>query len=236
MTHDAKLETVRKLLKLAEDPGATAAEAEAFTAKATLIMATYGIDAALVAESRTQHDDIVDHVFTLDAPYGRDKAMFVCHVAAAMRCKPVIVGDTEPGARVHVFGLETDVRCVQILVASLLLQAAREFVTVPIPPGEHVAAFRRSWWTGFSQAVYVRLREADSTARDAAQAERDDEERSVALVLADREQEIESVMHERYSGGLRPAPSRRLKGGGLVDGYASGERADLGTTSNLTLG
>ena len=50
--HDPILAKVRKLLALAEDPAATTHEAETYTAKATQLIADYGIDRALLAAGR----------------------------------------------------------------------------------------------------------------------------------------------------------------------------------------
>lgn len=194
-------------------------------------MARYGIDAALLATHGVRTSDVVDSYLRLDAPYVRDKTTLAVHVAHAMRCQSVLVGD-DPTITVHVFGFEADVRCTEILVTSLLLQAAHELAQVEVPPGEHVAAFRRSWWQGFAQAVYVRLRTVEDAARSAAQADRPADEPSVDVVLADRSHEVEDAMREQY-GSLRPAPRRRLTGGGIEHGYASGERADLGRDLSL---
>lgn len=229
---DATLRRVRQLLVLADDPGATAAEAQACRDKAEALMARYGIDAALLAKDGVRAAGIVDAHLRLDAPFVRDKATLAVHVAHAMRCQSVLKG-AEPCISVHVFGFEADVRCTEILVTSLLLQAAHELARTPIPRGEHVAAFKRSWWQGFSQAVYVRLRTVQDAARDEAQAERTGDEPSVDLVLADRTHEVEAAMREQY-GTLRRAPRRRLTGGGIDHGYASGERADLDLGTSLT--
>ncbi len=229
---DATLRRVRQLLVLADDPGATPAEAQACRDKAEALIAQYGIDAALLASQGVRASGVVDAHVRLDAPYVRDKAVLAVHVAHAMRCQSVIKG-TEPCISVHVFGFEADVRGTELLVTSLLVQAAHELARTPVPRGEHVAAFRRSWWQGFSQAVYVRLRTVQDAAREEAQAGRDGEEPSVDIVLADRGHEVEAAMHAQYAN-LRRAPRRRLTGGGIDHGYASGERADLGLGTTLS--
>ena len=48
------LDKVRKLLAKAEDPACTPAEAEALTAKATELIAKYGIDQAVLAAQRPE--------------------------------------------------------------------------------------------------------------------------------------------------------------------------------------
>ena len=71
---DALLARVRKLLAKAEDPACTPAEAEAFTAKATELIAKYGVDQALLAEADPARDPVGDRVVALDPPYALDKA------------------------------------------------------------------------------------------------------------------------------------------------------------------
>lgn len=231
MSSDAKLATVRKLLALAEDPGSTESEAAACRERAERLMIQYGIDEALV-HIEDRRSGVVDAYIRLQAPYVRDRATLVIHVAHAMRCESVIIG-SPPALSVHVFGLETDVRGTEVLVTSLLLQAARDLAATPIPPSENPAAFRRSWWQGFSQAVYVRLREADELARTEAQQARRSDEPSVEVVLADRSQEIQDAVHASYTN-LRPARRRRLTGTGIDHGYTSGKRADLGLNPTLS--
>ena len=70
----ALLAKVRKILTKAEDPATTPEEAELYTAKAAELIATYGIDQALLAESRPGTDVIGDRVVVLEAPYALDKA------------------------------------------------------------------------------------------------------------------------------------------------------------------
>ena len=66
---------------------------------------------------------------------------------------------------------------------SLLVQAAHGLSAVPVPVGEHPAAFRRSWLAGFAGAVTVRLRQAETAATSTPTS---GSAPSLALVLADR--------------------------------------------------
>lgn len=224
---DATLLKVRKLLALAEDPAATPAEAEAFTAKATQLMADYGIDQALLANAAPDGKVIGERVVRFNAPYARDKCSLVCGIAHVMRCKAVILG-SDLSLSVHLFGLESDLVCVEMLTTSLLLQGSRELAVTVVPRHENVAAYRRSWWAGFSAAIGKRLTDQQKDSINAAEERLADSGTSVSLVLADRTHEAEAAMHRAYPR-LKNASRRRLTGGGTRDGYTSGQRADLGT-------
>jgi hypothetical protein len=83
------LERVRKLLAQAEDSGVTAAEAEAFNAKAAELIARHGIDAALLAANGRTRDEIGHRVIPMHNPHARDKAHLLTCVADPMRCQTV---------------------------------------------------------------------------------------------------------------------------------------------------
>src|SRR2546423_10085832 len=87
---DAILAKVRKLLAKAENEACTPAEAEAFTVKAAELIAKYGIDRALLAETDPTSDRVGDRVVVMDAPYARDKAALLSTVAYALRCQVVL--------------------------------------------------------------------------------------------------------------------------------------------------
>jgi hypothetical protein len=219
---DAILSKVRKLLAKAEDPACTVAEAEAFTAKATELIARYGVDRALLAAREPTTDPIGDRVIDLIAPYALDKAGLLAGVADGLRCRSVR-RRSGTGFAMHLFGFASDLERVELLFTSLLVQAAHGIAGTPVPPGEHPAAFRRSWLAGFAAAVASRLREAESSAAEAVPTT------SVALVLADRSTRVDRRIAEVYPR-LRSASPRRLAGSGLHQGAAAGRRADLGGT------
>lgn len=232
MTVDRFAKKIRKLLALAEDPAATEAEAVAFTEKAMALMARHGIDEAMISEDAGP-GVVFDRRLPFAAPYARDKALLANHVALAMRCRAVTIRSGQDSV-VHVFGLEADIRSVDTLVASLLVQATRELGRAEIPPSDHVAAFRRSWWAGFAVAVHQRLTEANRIAEEQVQAasagsraDPVDDKPSVALVLAHRAEDIEDELARHYPR-VKSAARRRLSGRGMRDGYLSGQRADLG--------
>jgi hypothetical protein len=223
---EAILAKVRKLLAKAEDPACTPAEAESFTAKATELIAKYGVDRALLAAADPTTDSVGDLVVDVPAPYALDKAGLLAGVAGALRCRSVR-RRAEGGFAMHLFGFVSDLERVELLYTSLLVQAAHGLAAAPVPPWEHVAAFRRSWLAGFAAVVARRLRESEETAVTRAVPERDGP--SVALVLADRSDRVALRLAETYPG-LRSAGPRRLAGGGLDHGAAAGRCADLGAS------
>jgi len=234
-TEDPILAKVRKLLAQAEDAAATPAEAEAFTAKATKLIADYGLDRALLDEKRPGRDPVTDVGIDMAPPYAAEKAMLASVVADGLRCRAVLrKGRTYDGCSfsVHVFGRESDLVCVELLLTSLLVQGTQALLGTRVPPGEHKAAFRRTWWLGFAGAIGHRLTESEQQAAREAEGRFAAAGTSSALVLADHAREADEAMRAAYPR-LRTAASRRLTGGGRESGWSSGQRADLGTGSRL---
>ena len=218
---ESLLARVRKLLAKAEDPACTPAEAAAFTAKATELIAKYGVDQALLAGARP--DPVGDRIVTVEPPYARDKAGLLATVALAMRCRVVHL-DRRGTTRSHLFGHAADLERVELLFTSLLVQAAHGLAAAAVPWGEHPAAFRRSWLVGFTEAIRARLRESEGAAAAAVP--------GAELVLVDRTALVERRRDEVYPRLARPGP-RRLRGSGRNQGYAEGRRANLGLAAHL---
>ncbi|HTF09799.1 MAG TPA: DUF2786 domain-containing protein, partial [Asanoa sp.] len=117
------LDKVRKLLAKAEDPACSPAEAEALTAKATELIAKYGVDQALLAARDPARDPVVDRMIEVPSPYATDKAGLLVGVAIPLRCRTVRL--TRAGSvAVHLFGFDSDVTRADLLYTSLLVQAA----------------------------------------------------------------------------------------------------------------
>lgn len=232
---DPMLSKVRKLLAMAEDPACTEAEAEAFTARATRLIADHGIDEALLALGDPSRGVVGDRVFDLDPPYAQEKGELASAIALGLRCRAVLRQQRtcdehyreHSDFSLHTFGHEADLRAVEVLFTSLLLQGTRDLTRTRVPRGEHAAAFRRTWWLGFAAAIGHRLIEVERGA--AAEAEERFAARgtSTALVLAGREQQADAALRGAYPSATR-GRQRQLSGGGSRHGWASGQRADLG--------
>jgi Protein of unknown function (DUF2786) len=229
---DQVLATVRKLLAKAEDPAATPQEAETYNAKASDLMAAYGIDRALLAVADPDSDVVGDRVVVADAPYARDKATLLSGIAHEMRCRAVLRTRYPAGVKqlsLHLFGYDSDLLRTEVLYTSLLVQASVGMARAPVPFGEQVAAFRRSWLAGFTHAVVQRLAVAERRAAEQAEApaSTEAEERSVALVLADRSVAVADTLARHYPR-LQSGRRRVLSGSGMVDGWSAGQRAVIG--------
>jgi hypothetical protein len=228
----ALLDKVRKLLAKAEDDACTPAEAEAFTAKAAELIAKYGIDAALLADARPGSDRVGDRTVAFDPPFALDKAGLLATVAVALRCGVVRRKDVGVDGRrrilVHLFGYGADLERVDLLCTSLLVQAVHALAGEVVPAGESAAAYRRSWYAGYTLAVGRRLRQVESSAAAASSsAAAQASGRSVALVLADRAAVVDAALREAYPR-TRAGRGRSLSGSGGRSGYDAGQRADLG--------
>lgn len=232
--NDQMLDKIRKLLAQAEDAACTEAEAAAFTAKAARLMADYGIDEALLAQGDRSRGAVTSRTLPMHAPYAREKGTLLSAIAAQMRCSAVLhqmpAYDDQwrrtNNFSVEFFGHESDLALVEMLFTSLLVQAGRDLIRARPPRGERLSAFRRSWWLGFASAIGQRLAEAEQQAAAAAEERFAAAGTSAAVVLADRADAAVSARGEAYPH-LR-AVRRTLSGSGGADGWAAGQKADLG--------
>jgi hypothetical protein len=230
---DTMLDKVRKLLAKAEDPGCTPAEAAALNDKAAELIAKYGVDQALLAAATPEADPVGDRTISIYAPYALDKASLLGAVAHALRCRSVRIKHrtgSGNGYGMHLFGCASDLERTELLYTSLLVQASYGLAAAKVPPYEPLASFRRSWLAGFAQAVGARLRQAEQRASAEAATGSGP---SMELVLADRGDRVARRVAEAYPR-LGTAPPRRLIGSGAGDGYAAGQRADLGGVGGRT--
>jgi Protein of unknown function (DUF2786) len=225
---DRLLDRVRKLLAKAEAAGTTPEEAEALTAKATELMAKYGIDRALLAAQRPETDQPGSRLVDIYNPWGRVRAHLLCGLASAMRCQPILVTSEEGTLRVHIFGYASDLERTDLLFTSVLIQMWHGLIAAEVPARAYsTRAWRRSWLLGFAAAVTARVRAAEERAERGGSGATDGQHASTALVLADRSLVIRRNMAAAYPH-TRTARTT-YTGSGYGDGYAQGQRADIGT-------
>lgn len=234
---DEAMEKIRKMLRKAEDPACTVDEAEAFTEMATKLLAKYGIEMTLAEIDITdpeQRAKVEHRTWNVTGPYSYDRALMFGAVLRAYRCQPLYLR-TRQGARMDVFGFPSDINRAELLCASLDIQATRELSVARVSQ-DSVAAFKRTWYQGYSYKINSRLNAMEKF--EVQEAKREGHP-SVELVMIDRDQEIKDLLSEMYPS--TQTIRRKLSGNGLRDGWAAGDRANLGTpvgsaSSKETLG
>jgi hypothetical protein len=212
------LAKVRALLAKAESTQFEE-EADAFTAKAQELMTRYSIDHALAAPAADTGGEKPDaRRVWLDAPYVNAKAMLVSAVASANHAKAVM--NSEFGF-VTILGFDADLDVVELLTASLLVQATRAMTLA----GSHTThsgvprtrSFRQSFLVAYARRIGERLRETAETAEAEA-----DSLHSGALVpvLASRDRSVDDALTDRF-------PSLRKFGVNVSNaaGYGAGRAA-----------
>jgi hypothetical protein len=220
------LDRVRKLLAKAEDESVTPPEAQALTAKAAELMAKYGIDRALLAASRPETDRPSSRMLDVDNPWARVKAHLLCGLSSALRSQAILLR-TQSGTKVHVFGYQSDLERLDVLYTSVLIQMFHGLAGTQVPAWCRSArAWRRSWLLGFAYAVISRVRAAEHRAASRATGPGAPDGSRTALVLADRAQVIRGEAERAYP--LTRTARVTYSGTGYRDGYAQGQRADIG--------
>jgi hypothetical protein len=247
-TKEGVADKVRKLLTQAEDPAATAEEAQTFTMKAQQLMSKYSIDLAMVADAG-QGEQPVEKGWVLNNPYATHKVTLVNAVARANDCR-VIYADLGGGRkRVQVVGYPTDVEWVETLSLSLEVQLAGALAAGMRhkPPGVHGRTYSVGFVQGFIGEVSRRLQHARRQAVAASEAARQDEQRSagraaleaglevvapvpdsVALVLVAKQERVEEEFRVRHPSTRTVHRQVRLQSwSGFAPGRNAGSRASL---------
>jgi hypothetical protein len=157
------LERVRALLAKAESTEFDE-EAEALTEKAQELMTRYSIDAALLAAhaagKRSEPQPIGVRI-GIDDPYSHAKALLLSTIAEASGCRTVW---SKHFGFSTVFGFEGEVRSVDLLYTSLLLQARKAMMrTGAAGRRARRRSFRQSFLVGFATRIGHRLEESVNT-------------------------------------------------------------------------
>lgn len=215
---DKMLDRVRALLNKAESTEFPE-EAEELSRKAAELMARYGIDAAMAAAREDKQAKPGSILIDVTNPYALYKDVLLNGITKAFGCHAVKTyrfGDVKGGGkRIHVFGFEADLRMVQMLYTSLLLQGAAG--SLHVPRGESARSYRVAYWFKYANTVCERVRES----RETAEAESTASTPGTALVLVSRDVAVKSAARAEYPN-LTQGRSRRVTVRSLA-GYAAGE-------------
>lgn len=218
---------VRALLTKAEST-TFPAEAEALTAKAHELMTRHAIDQAMVAGPSTDGEITVRRVLVED-PYARPRFKLLSAIAVASGCRAVLW--TNLGLAT-VFGTADDVRSVEMLYASLLVQAAAGMTLASqgdFGGASRKAAFRRAYLHGFAHRIGDRLHVARDHAVDEAKSEHGD---ALLPVLASRVEAVDAAV-DKLAPGTKPMRDRISSASGWTAGDQDARRATVITDPRL---
>ncbi|HTO00881.1 MAG TPA: DUF2786 domain-containing protein [Microthrixaceae bacterium] len=257
---DRRLATVRNLLSKAEATEFPE-EAEAFFAKASELIGRWAIDEAMLWDGADSGGrELPDELqLNVHGPYLAQKAILIAGVASAHGCRAIrLRGESESGTEIiSIIGFPTDLRWVETLVTSLLMQLTSAMLS-QCPKGvsaSESASWRRSFIVGYAQEVRSRL-EKDRAAAAAARATYDPASgdhgdgsdrasgaessdgshasassagsgNSVSLVLASRAAEVDQDFRQRFPYVRSSWASSGRSATGRNAGRKAGSKASL---------
>jgi hypothetical protein len=186
------LAKVRALLAKAESTD-FGEEAEALSAKAQELMSRYALDRALLDHGRGVRQQATMCRIWLDNPYVSAKAMLVDGVASSNRCCAVL--DNRCGYTT-VVGDEGDLRAVELLATSLLLQGTRAMLStgsqLSLSGVSRTRSYRQAFLVAYASRIGERLRVANEASVSAIDASR------LLPVLSSRSRAVDELMERSF--------------------------------------
>jgi hypothetical protein len=186
------LAKVRALLAKAESTDFDE-EAEALSAKAQELMSRYALDRALLDHGHGLRQQATLCRIWLDNPYVTAKAMLVDAVARANRCCSVM--DSRFGCTT-VVGDAGDLRVVELLATSLLLQGSRAMLSTGSQRNlggmSRTRSYRQSFLAAYASRIGERLQSVNEASVSATDASR------LLPVLAARSRAVDELMQQTF--------------------------------------
>ena len=231
ITNNSMYSKVRALLMKAQSAAelGNMEEANAYNEKAAELITKYGVDQAKLADAGEIMDRLISRKITIPNEWAMDKRVLLACITLALGGKMVILSNRRSGTRqsytytAHIFAYESDLNRIEFLFDLLSNQMVLGAAGANVPPWENARSFRKTWMTGFSNAIYHRLkRNTEQAVREAGT--------GTDLVLRNRSVDVQRVHDEEYPKLGKPT-QRNLNGSGRDQGYAAGMRASLGGNS-----
>lgn len=239
------LETIRskveKLLRKAADQAGTP-EGEIFEAKAYELMAKYGVEASIAADSS---QEAIHRNVTFSGSYTDLQASLLSSLAKALHC--TVISNRRYGRSTinsaWVFGMPHHIDRVFVLFEALRRQMLagavdhaeaqkRTFAAAGYSSPRNIRTLKRSWMLGYITTVYERLetieqQHADQYARQG----HGGESLTGAVVLLNDRDKAEAAAHREFPDAV-PYRKARPTVDPLAyrDGIAGAEATDLGQT------
>jgi hypothetical protein len=224
----AVLAKVRALLAKAESTEFPA-EAEALSAKAQQLIATYALDRQTAQlDAAAPEPEVRVRRMWVDPPYVEAKALLVDAVAAANHCRAVF---SHHLGVVTLVGQGADLEATELLVTSLQVQADRAlFVAGRVDDGggrSRTRSFRPSFLVSYATRIGERLRHTVDEALAAS-----DRSKELVPVLARGEERVRAMTDELFPH-LVARRTRISNAQGWVAGRAAADLADFGVRSEV---
>lgn len=210
------LDRIRKLLAKAES-SEFEAEASALSAKAQELMTRHAIDVAMLPDPDDDQTPRMIRV-PVDAPYADAKSYLLGVVAVASRCRTVWLTQV---AMSSVVGMADDLRGVELLFTSLLVQAQNALVDPGRPATPGARTRTQSYRAAFLLAFARRIAERLETANEQIIAEAAESSSAFLPVLAARETAVEDFVDSHFGELTRGS----IRGGYDPLGSAHGRQA-----------
>lgn len=224
--HTDMLEKVRKLLTLAER-ATTDAEAQAFTAKASKLMAKYSITEALLEATAAKAPEPSDKTVKCPNPWGKVHAHLLQRLAREVGVQSIRLLGYKT-VSVQLFGWDNDLERLEVLYTSVMLQMTTGSARLSFPSyysASQVRTERRSWMLGYVSGVCTKVATAE---REAVKEVVESSGTGAELVLSDRKQ----IVIDRYHEVHDPKSIRNVKmtyrGSMYGSGYRAGQNANIG--------
>jgi Protein of unknown function (DUF2786) len=200
-------------------------EAEALSAKAQELMTRYAVDEALLAadDARDLAGDVAGRRLPVDNPYPEAKVHLLTAVGQVNGVKAV--WERWLGI-VTLVGLPADLRAVELMYTSLLLQSSRAMADAGRTAGAsaRTVRFRRAFLLAYAGRIGERLAQARDEATTAASRAAGTD---LVPVLRERAEAVAAVFTDWFPQ-VRSAGRRRVDAAGWHAGRAAADRAELG--------
>ncbi|USQ75468.1 DUF2786 domain-containing protein [Ornithinimicrobium cryptoxanthini] len=244
---DQRLLTKVRMMLAKAEATTFPAEAETFTAAAQKLMSRHSIDRAMLDQSSGRGDGATAIRLGVDRPYESARFQLISTIARANRCTAV----WQKGLGFStVVGFPTDLRAVELLFTSLMVQATAAMTAQGSREDWSGRSRTRSFRNSFLTAYAVRIGERLDAAAREAQVESESQwgddpgpsgpggegrsdRTALVRVLAQRDQEVEDAVAQRFPR-LRHTRSRAtFDEEGWSSGTSAADRADLGAPGRL---
>lgn len=222
------LEKVHSLLRKAETTEYPA-EAEALSAKAQELVGRYGIQSILDSlQAGEVREKPMARRILIDDPHADGRALLLQQIAEANRCRTMWIKDLGMST---VFGFAVDVDFVELLHASLLVQATRAMTahgSVTDHTGaRRTASFRKSFLVSYAGRIGERLADKMRGAEAGAADDR------LLPVLRSRAEDVDTFVTATFGETTSSHRINTSHSGGAAAGFAAANAADLSLFDEL---